>query len=551
MVPDGQADLILCARRCYSLRPRRCAGDAVVVRGGRVIAVGRRRAVSRWKGRGTRVIRLDGGAITPGLVDCHTHFFYWALQRARAVDLSDCRTLDAALNKVRREGRRRSLGDWIVGYGFDSNTWPEGMPTASDLDRAVPDRPVLLHSRDGHSAWLNSVALRRAAITAQTPDPKGGRYLRDAHGHPNGIVQEAALDLLPDPVREFAQRTDAAALCAIDRALEDACRVAWSLGIVGVHDMDDAASLSHWQRQRRERRLGLRVVHAIPLARLPQALALGLRTGLGDDWLRIGGVKIFADGALGSQTAHMLQPYPGRGDYCGVPVIAGRELREAAVDAARHGWAVWVHAIGDRAVRDAVAALAAARRAERKAGGLRASPLPHRIEHVQCARPGDLRRMGRLGIVASVQPCHIMGDIRTAERHWPRAARYAYAFRSMLDAGVTLAVGSDVPVESPDPRRALLGAVVRTDDDGYPPGGWYPAQRIGVEHVLRGYTAGAAAAAGDAEPGGLLAPGVRADLTLWYDDPLLTPPEALGRVRIAGCVVGGRVHLNAAGGEGG
>jgi predicted amidohydrolase YtcJ len=534
--PDFHPDLLIRARRCYPLQGGRPAVEALAVRSGRIIGLGRWRALSRLRGRATRLLDLGRGVVTPGLVDCHTHFFYWALHRALTISVSDCRSLAETLARIRRQARRRSVGDWVVALGFDYNPWPEGRPDASDLDQILPDRPVMVFSRDVHTAWLNSAALRRAGISGRTPDPPGGRFLRDSRGRPTGIVQEAAVERLPDPVWELAEQTDATAVRTVDRALEQACRVAWSYGLVGVHTVDGAASLAHLQRQHRERQLGIRVVHAIPLANLPQARQLGLQTGLGDPWLRLGGVKIFTDGALGSQTAYMFQPYPKSGGHCGVPITAGAELREIAVDAARSGWALWIHAIGDRAVHEAVVALAAARRAAR-------APLVHRIEHAQCARPADIRRMARLGIVASVQPAHILGDIRTAQRHWPRASRNAYAFRSMTAAGVTLAVGSDVPVESLDPRRGLFGAVTRTDEHGYPAGGWYPAQRLSVRQVLRGFTRGAAAAVGGPTTAGTLAPGAAADLTLWHDDPLDTPPAALLDLRIAGCVVDGQPHL--------
>jgi predicted amidohydrolase YtcJ len=532
-------DLVLFARRCYSLQPRRRPVEAVAIRSGRIVALGSRRAIARLKGRATRLVELGPGVITPGLVDCHTHFFHWALERAWAIDVSDKKSLAETLATIRRQGRAKLIGEWLVASGFDYNTWPEGLPNARDLDRVVSDRPAIVRSRDGHTAWLNTAALQRASITARTRDPKGGRYLRDERGRPTGIVQEAAIDALPDPVSQFAQRTDAAAVRAVDRALEQAYRVAWSMGIVGVHSMDGAASLMHFQRQRRERRLGIRVVHAVPLASLPQALALGLRSGLGDDWLRLGGIKVFADGALGSQTAYMFRPYPRRGTYCGVPVLAGEELRKVAVEAARQGWPLWIHAIGDRAVHDAIKAIGAARRVEQ-------TPLPHRIEHAQCVRPVDAREMARLRITASVQPCHLLGDIRTAERHWPHAARNAFPYRSLLDGGVTLAMGSDVPVEPIDPRRSLFAAVHRTDEQGYPSGGWYPAQRISVEQVLRGFTQGAAAAVGGRKLVGRLAVGAPADLTLWRDDPLTAPLESLLELRIAGCVMDGQVHLSKA-----
>ncbi len=528
-------DSILCARRCYSLGAGRRPVEALAIRGGRIVALGSRRMVLRLKGRGTKRVDLGDAVITPGLVDCHAHFFYWALHRALTISVSDCRSLAETLARIRRKAPRRSVGNWVMALGFDYNRWPEGLPSARDLDQAVRNRPVIAFTRDGHTAWLNSAALKRVGVTARTRDPQGGRYLRDSHGRPTGIVQEAAVDLLPDPVRQFTERTDSAAVLAVDHALEQAYRVAWSLGIVGVHAVDGATSLTHLQRHHRERRLGIRVVHTIPLNSLPHAKELGLRTGLGDQWLRLGAVKIFVDGALGSQTAYMFRPYPHSDGHCGIPVTAGQELREIAVDAARSGWALWIHAIGDRAVHEAVAAIAAARRVEQ-------TPLPHRIEHAQCARPADIRKMARLGIIASVQPAHIMGDIRTAERHWPRASRNAYAFRSMVDAGVTLAMGSDVPVESIDPRRSLFGAVVRTDEHGYPQGGWHAEQRLSVAQVLRGYTKGAVAAGGGPKLAGTLAPGAPADLTLWHDDPLTAPPQALLDLRIAGCVVDGQLH---------
>ena len=501
------------------------------------MALGDRRQISSLKRRGVRVVDLRDATITSGLVDCHTHFMYWAVSRAYTIDVADCRSKAETLERLKRRAAKCSIGEWVVGLGFNHNLWPDGSPTAADLDPLFPDRPVVVRSRDTHMAWLNAIALRRAGIDANTPDPAGGRYERDERGCLNGIVLEKAAERLPDPIWELAARTDARSLRVIDRALEQAYRTAWSLGLTGVHTVDGAHSLAHLQRHHGARRLGLRVLHGVPLENLEHATALGLRTGLGDDWLRIGGMKIFSDGALGSHTAYMYEPYPGTNGQCGVPVVYGEALREAVVEAARCGWALWIHAIGDRAVHEVVEALAAARKVEE-------TPLPHRIEHAQCARPADVRRMGRLGIIASVQPCHIMGDIRTAQRLWPKAQKNAYAFRSMLAAGVTLALGSDVPVESNDPRRGLYGATVRTDLDGYPAGGWTAEQRLSVEEALIGYTRGAAACSRGAELRGTLSIGAPADLTIWYDDPLEAAGEDLLNLRIGGCMINGELHLN-------
>lgn len=536
-IADAVRPYILVAQRCRDFVRDDPRADAVVVADGRVTAVSNHRRLLRTRQRGTRVIDLGACVITPGLVDSHTHFFSWALWRALTIDVSMLTNLDAVLRRIHRLSRSRRVGNWVIARGFDHNRWSTSFPTSADLDRAVADHPTIVRSRDGHSAWLNSAALRLLSINGNTPDPVGGRFLRDQHGQPTGIVQEAALDQLPDPLREFSRRTDSAALRTIDRALDAAYRDTWELGIVGVHCMDDGPSLYHLTRHRTAERLGLRALHAIPLQDLDHVDALGLRRGLGDDWLRLGGVKIFADGALGSQTAHMFDSYPGRDGYCGVPVLLERELTDAVRRATRLGWPVWIHAIGDRAVHDAIRAIATAPRPDRSAP-------PHRIEHAQCVRAADIRRLARLGIVASVQPCHLLGDIPTADRHWPIARRHAYPLRALLDAGAILAAGSDVPIESIDPRRSLFAATMRTDEHGHPAGGWFPSQRLTTAEVLHAFTRGAAAAAGLPLPAGTLAPGALADMTIWHEDPLDVPPPELLEIGIAGCVIGGAMHLS-------
>ncbi len=525
-------DTLVIGGRVYTGVARRTRANAVLLRDGRVLAVGSERSLRAAKSRGTKILHVPDSAITPGLWDAHTHFFYWALNRELIIDVTGLDTLKKTLARISRERARKRLGEWVVARGFDQNLWQGGFPNARDLDSAVPHHPAMVHSRDGHSVWLNSAALRLLDITALTHDPPGGCYLRDEHGAPTGVLQEKAIALLPDPVSEFAARTDVAALRVIDRALASAYRIARRHGIIGVHSVDDAPSLTHLQRHHHEDVLGLRVVHAIPLDRLDDACRLGLRSGLGDDWLRLGAVKVFADGALGSQTAHMFDEYPRRPGYRGVASIPADELREIAIHAVRHGWALWVHAIGDQAVHDVIAAIAATRRIGR-------APLPHRIEHAQCVRAADIRRMARSAIVASVQPAHVLGDIATADRHWPRARRHAYPLRALLDAGVTLAMGSDVPIESIDPRRGLHGAVTRTDAAHNPAGGWFPQQRISVAEALHAFTRGAAASVGMPTPYGTISPGAPADLTIWRDNPHTASVEDLLSLRIAGVVIGG------------
>lgn len=511
--------------------------NAVAFSADRVVAVGTKTDILELRTRGTDVLQLRGATLTPGLVDSHTHFFYWALGESLLVDVSPCTSLDSTLRTIATRAQHRRIGPWVVAHGFDHNRWKSPPPQAADLDRILPDIPVLVHSRDHHTVWLNSAGLRAARLDRNTPDPPGGNLERNATGELTGLIRETAIELLPDPVRLLAGENTPAAHRVIDRALYRAYERAWAHGITAVHSMDDGLSLTHLQRHHARGALGLRVVHAIPLAELPAARRLGLRSGLGDRWLRLGGVKIFSDGALGSQTAYMFDAYPGRPGYCGVPVISGDPLRAAVAEAVAAGWCVWIHAIGDRAVKETVDALVSTRR---DSGA--SLPMPHRIEHAQCVRPADARRMARAGIIASVQPCHIPGDIATAQRHWPRAQRNAYPFRRLLDAGAILAAGSDIPVESIDPRRSLHGAVCRTDESGQPAGGWVATERLSVSETLWAFTRGAAASVGLSEPAGTLRPGAAADATVWDDDPLAAAPGELLQLGLRGAIVAGSVH---------
>ncbi len=567
------------AKRIHTLNPDQPSAAALLIEAGRVRAAGTARQMRRMAPRGSRVLDCRDAVLTPGLVDSHTHFFYWALQRHLVLDLGACRTRAALTERLAGPEAQRRLGGWLVGRSLNWSAWGDTLPSAADLDALLPrggaesaTPPALLMAADGHAAWVNHAALELARIGPQTPDPPGGRIERDGDGRPTGIIRETALHLLPNPLRALADDASPAALRLVDQALADATRAAHRFGLVGVHTMDDAGSLRHLLRQRQVGALRLRVVHAIPLADFPAAARLGLRCGLGDAWLRIGGVKIFADGTLGSKTAYMFDEYPGRPGDRGVPVVAGAELAEHVAALAQAGFPAWVHAIGDRAAHDVIAAVAALSKRRSRAGelaGARAAAMkrapnsrmtgaarggstssargvgdaslamPHRIEHAQCVRPDDIRRMARLGIVASVQPCHLPGDIDNAERDWPAARRHAYPLRRMLSAGVTLACGSDVPIVSLDPRLSFFGALARARWDGTPGAGWQPRERITADDVLSGFTRGAAAAAGEPWPAGTLAPGAAADITIWGADPLRAATDEWLDFPLRGCIVGG------------
>jgi len=510
----------LLAGRVVALAPG-VAGDAVWWSGGRIRFVGPAAEAARRAPRGTPTFELPNAWVTPGFVDAHTHFAAWALGRRR-VQLAGARTRVDALARV---AAAVPVGGWVLGQGWDANLW-EAPPDRMALD-ALHQGPVFLDSLDLHAAWLNSAALAATGIGPETPDPFGGRIVRDAAGHPTGVLLDRAVELalpaLPVP-------PDDVLLAALVEGQAEAHR----LGITGIHDVESEGVLAAFRRLERENALRLRVLFHPPVTALPRLLAEGIRSGQGSAWLTIGGVKLFLDGSLGKQTAWMLEPYEGSRDR-GMPITALEQAQEAVRLAAGAGIAATVHAIGDAAVRRALDLLADAP----------AVALPHRIEHFQCVHQADLGRAARLGVVLSMQPAHLLTDIPLVERYWGARGQGAYCFRTLLATGATLAFGSDVPVASLDPRAGVYGATARTADAaaGH---SWRPEERLDLETTLRAYTLGAASAAGVAHRRGTLAPGQDADLVAWEVDPALAADAAAFRsARARLTVVGGHVVMRA------
>ena len=512
---------VLRGRRVLTLVPG-IEGEAVWWEAGRIRGVGSAVEVEREAPRHLPRFDQPGALITPGFVDGHTHFAMWALGRRR-VKLSGALTRAEAV--VRVAAAAPSQG-WIIGHGWDANGWSE-RPDRYALDQ-VQAAPVYLDSIDVHAAWVNSAALAAARVTRETPDPPGGRIVRDAAGEPTGLLLERAVELvtsvLPQPSPDI-----------LDEALLEAQAEAHRLGVTGIHDVEDQRAWAGFRRLEAAGRLRLRVLFHPPVASLPDLARRGQRSGTGTRWLGMGGVKLFLDGSLGSRTAWMLEPYEGSRDR-GMPVASEHEAAEAMRLAATHGIAVTAHAIGDAAVRRALALLETLPR----------TPLPHRIEHFQCVHPEDLARAARAGIVASMQPAHLLTDIPLVDRHWGRRGRGAYAFRSLLRRGTSLVFGSDVPVASVDPREGVFAAMERRSADGTPGDGWRTEERLGLEEVIRGYTLEAARASGTERRLGRLAVGMEADLVAWEVDPAVERGDgaAFRGGRAALTVVGGRVVMH-------
>jgi predicted amidohydrolase YtcJ len=500
--------------------------SALAIRGRRILAVGEAALEASVRSQ-AQVIDLEGRTVLPGLTDSHIHFG-WFARALRQVDLTGARSLNEMLDRVTRRAERTPTGSWIRGRGWDQELWSTPrFPTAADLDRVTVHQPVFLTAKSGHAAVANSLALRQAGIGGSTPDPAGGRIERDAAGVATGLLlEEPAMVLVSDTIPEPDPETLASWVL-------DAFERAWRVGLTGIHDVDTLLAFDVYQRLRAQGELGLRIVKYLPKKALEPAQALHLRAGLGDDWLRIGGLKLFADGALGPRTAAMLAPYAGEPANTGILVTERAELEELARRSVAGGLALAIHAIGDRANRMVLDIIS-------QVAGNEAS-LRHRIEHAQLVHPDDVGRFAKLGVVASMQPIHAPQDARMVDRYWGERAAGAYAWRSLLNAGTVLAFGSDCPVEDLNPFLGIHAAVTRSRPDGYGGAdGWRPEQRLTVEEAVWAYTQGAAYAAGAEDRLGSLTPGKLADLVVIDRQIFTGDPDRIAETEVVGTMIDGR-----------
>jgi predicted amidohydrolase YtcJ len=477
-----------------------CTPEVAAGPDGRILAVGAR--ARGTVGRGAEVVRLRG-TVWPGLIDAHIHLEGLAEQHL-ALDLTGARSLADALRRIKRQTAGLAPDAWVVGAGWYNDAWPEpAFPSRLDLDRAAGGRPVFLRRKDGHSAWVSSGALKLARIGRDTADPPGGVIDRDRAGKPTGILRETAIhavsNLIPEP-------TDA----DLDRAMTRALTALSRLGVTAVHSMDSAGGFGSLQRLHAKGRLPVRVTYNLPLADLAHAERMGVRSGWGDEWLRIWGVKAFLDGSLGSRTAEML-------DGSGTARLLQPDLVDMIERCVHAELNVCLHAIGDGAVRRALDALQPHR--------LAWSRWRPRIEHAQCVHPKDMRRFARIGVIASMQPIHAVADRELADANWPDVVANAYAWGALEKAGARLAFGSDAPVETADPLAGIDAATIWRRRAR-----WHPGLAIAKASAVRAYTLGGAFAAGVEHDTGTLVPGKLCDMTV------------VDGGRVLATVVGGRVR---------
>lgn len=547
---DFPSAYMLTGQAIYTMDAERPRVEAVGVIGDRIVATGGVAEVAAALPEGAPRIDLSARMLLPGFTDSHIHFGY-AARKWKAVDLGGCKSAAEALQRIADYAEGHPDAHWIDGHGWDANEWPDAADaTRAALDRVVPERVVALASKDGHALWVNSAMLAAAGIERGTLDPEGGRIARDGAGEPTGLLYETARDsvfaVLPAP--------DPASLAG---AIEDAIPHLHAQGITAIHCPELIADWQAYEQLQAAGRLGVRVTFMPPIASLDETGALDLPSGPDNEWLRIGQVKLFADGTLGSRTAAMLESFEGEPGNVGLTVYDKAELTELVCRAAGRGFAVAVHAIGDRAVRDVLDAVAAAREVERQrdAGALRDrsnaetkqhSPLRHRIEHAQIVHPHDVDRMAELGVVASMQPLHCPADRMNADRYWGQRTRHAFPFRSLRTAGVTLAFGSDAPfgLDLSVDSFSIMGGVhaaVNRRSSGSNELPWHPEQSLTVNEALRAFTVGPALAGGEEAWRGSLMPGKLADMVVLEKDLNEAEPDDIADVSVLATVVGGRL----------
>ena len=532
MATPKPADLIVLSAKIWTGDSALPSGGALAARDGKLVAIGGNREIERLRGPKTVVIEGRGRRVVPGFLDAHTHmsmggFNLLAIDLRQTVDPADFTRRLAAFAKT------RPPGVWLTDGAWDHEQWnPPRLPTKEMLDPATGDRPTCLARQDGHMIVCNRLALKLAGITNETPDPPGGVIVRDPSGEPTGVLKDAAMDAV-NAVRPARTREE------LVEALRAGMKHAASVGVTSGADLPGTSGdLNAWGTLRDRGELTLRVNYRPSLSEWKAALEK--RSSMkNDEWLRVGGVKGYADGSLGSSTALFFEPYADESQTSGVyaaEAIPLSKLEERVTAADRAGLQVEIHAIGDRAnaeILDLYERVA-------KANGPRDRRF--RIEHAQHLRPADIPRFARLGVIASMQPYHAIDDGRWAEKRIGRErCKTTYAFRSLLDAGVKLAFGSDWDVAPLSPIFGIDAAVTRRTIDGKNPEGWFPEQRIGVEEALRAYTGNAAYAAFEENEKGTLAPGKLADFVILSNDLLKIPANDIRDVQIETTVVGGRV----------
>jgi predicted amidohydrolase YtcJ len=530
--PALVADTIIINAVVHTMNPAQPTAEAVAIYANRIVAVGSTKDVRKLAGPNTRTIDANKRLLLPGFNDAHTHFLSGGFQLS-SVDLRDASSPQEFAARIKAFAAKLPKGRWITGGDWDHERWPDAkLPTKELIDSVTADTPVFVNRLDGHMALANSLALRLAGVTRQTVDPPGGVIVRDKSGEPTGVLKDAAQSFVWKvvPPASFEERLEAA------RA---ASNYAASLGVTSVQDMSAGTDVGVYQTLLDRGELKTRIYAVSPLPAWERVARTGVRAHFGSEMLRVGGLKGFSDGSLGSTTALFYEPYrddPSTSGIAGDEMYPEGAMLERVREADRAGLQVMIHAIGDRA-NDLI--LSMYEQVERENGQ---RDRRFRIEHAQHLRPQDVPRFARDQVIASMQPYHAIDDGRWAEKRIGKErAKTTYAFRSLLDSGATLAFGTDWTVAPLNPLLTVYAAVTRRTIDGKNPNGWVPEQKISVAEAVRGYTVGSAYAEFQENVKGSIAVGKLADLVLLSRDIFRIDPKEIENVKVLLTMVDGRV----------
>ncbi len=526
-------DLIIVNATVRTMDSRQPSAQAVAILGNRIVAVGPDKDIKKLAGNNTRIIDAKKQLVLPGFNDSHVHFLSGGFQLS-SVDLRDANSPQEFAERIRSFAEQLPTGRWITGGDWDHERWPKtDLPTRELIDRFTPNTPVFVSRLDGHMALANSLALRLAGVTRQTLDPPGGLIVRNPQtGEPTGILKDAAQSFVWKviPEKSFEEKL-AAARAATNHAA--------SLGVTSVQDMSAGNDVGVYQTLLNRGELKTRIYAVAPLPAWERVARTGVRAHFGSDMLRIGGLKGFADGSLGSTTALFYEPYRDAPGTSGIPsdeMFPEGKMLQRVREADQAGLQIMIHAIGDRA-NDLILSIFEQISRENGAGERR-----FRIEHAQHIRPQDIPRFARHKVIASMQPYHAIDDGRWAEKRIGKErAKTTYAFRSLLDAGAVLAFGSDWTVAPLDPLLGIYAAVTRRTLDGKNSKGWVPEQKISVEETVKAYTAGSAYAESQEGIKGTITPGKLADLVILSRDIFKIDPTDIEKVKVVMTVLDGRV----------
>ena len=527
------ADLIIHNAVVRTMDAQRPMVEAVAISDNRIAAIGADGEIKSLAGPQTRIIDARGQLVLPGFNDAHVHFLAGGFQLSN-VDLRNADSPQEFAERIRKFAVTLPKGKWITGGRWDHERWPTNdLPARQLIDADTPDTPVFVSRIDGHMAMANSAALKLAGVTRDTPNPDGGLIVRDPKtGEPTGVLKDAAMDFVSSkiPASTFEEK-----LAAARAATEHAAR----LGVTSVTDMSSGADVGVYQELLRRGELKTRIYAITPLPQWERLGQTGMRAAFGSDMLRVGGLKGYSDGSLGSTTAHFFDPYADAPDTRGLPgeeMFPEGAMLKRVLSADRAGLQVMIHAIGDRANDQILEVF------ERVTAQNGPRDRRFRIEHAQHLRTQDIPRFARAKVVASMQPYHCADDGRWAEKRISsERAKGTYAFRSLLDSGATVAFGTDWTVAPLDPLGGIVAAVTRRTLDGKHPGGWVPEQKISVEETVRAYTVGSAYAEFTDQVKGTLAPGKLADIVILTKDIFKIPPTEIETARVQLTVMNGRV----------